>query len=210
RPVGLRRFALRQLGEELPDLGQELSEVRSTRTQLGAELLGLAAANADTKRLDPGPVRGGAPRLPAASDQHLCSALPRVRDEFLGEPTLPDSGLADEEIQDASAAHRALEASQELLELLLATDEWALRFPVGDLSWRRWHGRRLERGILPEDRLFQLAQLPSRLDPELVDEEPPSCVIGLEGFRLAPGAVERAHQLAAQVLSQRMSRDQGL
>src|SRR5207247_5472563 len=55
-----------------------------------------------------------------------------------------------------------------------------------------------------------LAQLSSWLDPELVDEEAASCVIGVESLRLAPGAVERAHQLAAQVLSERMLRDQGL
>ena len=43
-----------------------------------------------------------------------------------------------------------------------------------------------------------------RLDAELVDEHPPSFLVGLERFRLSTGAIEGEHQLTASALPKRV------
>ena len=67
-----------------------------------------------------------------------------------------------------------------------------------------------ERRVLLEDALVQRPQRLARLDPELVDEQPPPGGERLERLRLAARAVQREHQLAAQALAQRMLGDQRL
>ncbi len=68
--------------------------------------------------------------------------------------------------------------------------------------------RDVERGVLREDRVLQLVKRPSRFDPELREQRAPCRAIGVERFCLAPRAVEREHQLCAQTLAQRLSRDE--
>ena len=79
---------------------------------------------------------------------------------------------------------------------------------------RRAIGRRRvwsrERRVLLEDALVQRPQRLARLDPELVDEQPPPGGERVERLRLAARAVQREHQLAAQALAQRMLGDQRL
>jgi hypothetical protein len=50
----------------------------------------------------------------------------------------------------------------------------------------------------------------ARLDPELLDERPPRLPKGRERVRLPPSAVEGVHELGAEVLAERMLRDQRL
>ena len=49
-----------------------------------------------------------------------------------------------------------------------------------------------------EDRVLQVPQLDSRLETQLAVEELSAFPVGLEGLRLAAGAVEREHQEPAQ------------
>jgi hypothetical protein len=64
--------------------------------------------------------------------------------------------------------------------------------------------RPVERGVLCEDRLLELAQLPPRLDPQLFDERAPRFTEALQRVRLATRPVEREHVLRAQALAQRV------
>ena len=69
---------------------------------------------------------------------------------------------------------------------------------------------RLERSVLPEDRLLQTLQRRARLDPELVHEHAPRPLICVECLRLPAGPVEREHQLSAQPLAQGVLGDKRL
>ena len=55
-----------------------------------------------------------------------------------------------------------------------------------------------------EDRALELLQLVSRLDPQPVDECAARVLVGVEGFGLPAGAIERGHQVPAQTLAQRV------
>ena len=55
----------------------------------------------------------------------------------------------------------------------------------------------VESRVLSEDRLLELLEGRARLDPELVDEQPPGLAVDLERLGLATGAVEREHELRA-------------
>ena len=59
-----------------------------------------------------------------------------------------------------------------------------------------------------EDRALQFLQLGPGLETELAVEELSALPVGLEGLRLAAGAVEREHQEPAQPLAMRMLADQ--
>ncbi len=59
-------------------------------------------------------------------------------------------------------------------------------------------------GVLREDRLLELAQLPSRLEPELVDERAPGVAEALQRVGLPARPVEREHVLRAQALAHRL------
>ncbi len=69
-----------------------------------------------------------------------------------------------------------------------------------------WRGRRsqVEHGILREDLLVQFPQRGAGLDAEPVDEGRAGSLIRLERLRLPAGAVERQHQLCAEMLAERM------
>src|SRR4051794_12666470 len=87
-----------------------------------------------------------------------------------------------------------------LLQLAFAADEGrlcSLRLGIALLD-------RVEGGVLSEDRLLELAQRASGLDPELLDECSSRLLVGLERLRLAARPVQRNHQLATQALPQRM------
>ena len=79
------------------------------------------------------------------------------------------------------------------------------------LAFGRRSGRRqLEGGILVEDRLFEAAERCAGLEAEFADEESPSLLIDVESLCLSPAAVEREHQLAAQLLAQWVPGDERL
>ena len=67
-----------------------------------------------------------------------------------------------------------------------------------------------EGGILLEDPPMELLQPLPRCDSELLVERPPCLTVRSQRLRLPPGAVEREHQLCAQVLAERMLDDQHL
>ena len=79
---------------------------------------------------------------------------------------------------------------------------------------RRKLGRRLlrdfERGIVAQDRALEPLQLGRGVEPELVREREPRRAVDLERLGVAPRAVEREHQLAAQPLPERVRRDERL
>ena len=80
---------------------------------------------------------------------------------------------------------------------------------VSVLARRGAAGRELERRVVAKDAREQILQRASRLDAELVDERAPRVVVALERLRLAAGAVERKHELAAKPLAERVLLDQG-
>ena len=57
---------------------------------------------------------------------------------------------------------------------------------------------------------MQRAQLRAGLDADLIDERRARVTVRRERIRLAPGAVEREHQLRVQALTQRLAGDQRL
>ena len=67
--------------------------------------------------------------------------------------------------------------------------------------------RAVERGVMGEDRALQVLQLDSRLETQLTVEKLSAFPVGLEGLRLAAGAVEREHQEPAQPLAKRVFAD---
>jgi hypothetical protein len=66
----------------------------------------------------------------------------------------------------------------------------------------------IEGGILMQNGLVHRAKLRSGLDADLVRERLACLAVGLERLGLAPAAVERKHQLAAQPLTERVTRDE--
>ncbi len=73
---------------------------------------------------------------------------------------------------------------------------------------RRRRSRAGEGGVVLEDPAVKRAQLVARFDPELLDERPPHLTVGGERVRLPARAVEREHELGAEVLAEGMLRDQ--
>ena len=59
----------------------------------------------------------------------------------------------------------------------------------------------LEGRVLAENRLLELPQLPTGLDPELLDQRATGRLIGVEGLRLPAAAIQREQQLAAEPLA---------
>ena len=77
------------------------------------------------------------------------------------------------------------------------------------LGGRRRTGR-LQAALLAQDRAVQLLQVATRLDSELVDENPAALAVRLQRLRLPPGAIEGEHVLAAQPLAHRILLDEAL
>ena len=71
-------------------------------------------------------------------------------------------------------------------------------------------GPAAEGGVLAEYPSVKLLQLLARLDAQLLVERPPRLTVRRQCFRLPSGAVEREHELGAQVLAERMLGDQHL
>ena len=105
--------------------------------------------------------------------------------------------------QDEQANVAAEQDPAELVELALATDE-----PVDGLGQRRTAvtaaGRRVERRILAQDPLLELAKRPRRVETELVEKPPPDGRVVLERLGLTSASVEREHRLLLRALSERV------
>ena len=64
--------------------------------------------------------------------------------------------------------------------------------------------------VLTQDAAFELAQLRSRLDPELADQDGAHLSVGRQRIGLAAAAVERQQSLSPEPLTQRVFRSQFL
>ena len=82
----------------------------------------------------------------------------------------------------------------------------------GDVLRLAAHGRRweLQRRVLPEDRVLELAQLGARVERELLDKQRTRRAERRQRLGLTAGSIEREHLLRAQPLTQGMLRDQRL
>jgi hypothetical protein len=204
----LRGRGLRQSREQLAQLGQELSQIHSTGAELRCQHVAVGRANVAPQRLHPRPVRGSASRLPASPDQNPGTARPRLAEHLLGQPGLADPRLAGQENQAPATGERVVECAGQRGELALATDEHARRVRRAALLGRRCV--ELERGVLPQERLVELLELPAGFDAELLDEHRPRRPVGVESLGLAAASVERQHQLSVQPLPQRVLGDERL
>jgi len=121
-----------------------------SRPELSAKPVGLDLWYVAAKRLHPRPVGGRAACLPAAADKHLRAARLGAGCHLVGEPTLPDSGLAAQQDEPAVAGERVGESTIELLQLCLTADEDTprRRFFLGARSGH------VERAVMLQDRLL--------------------------------------------------------
>src|SRR6266540_3298331 len=78
------------------------------------------------------------------------------------------------------------------------------------LAGGRRRGEQVERGVLREDCLLQALQPDARLDAELVDQGLPGGAVGGQRLGLPAAAVQGEHELAVQVLAQRVLAHQRL
>ncbi len=74
----------------------------------------------------------------------------------------------------------------------------------------RGRQQQVERGVLGEDRLLEAAQGDARLHPQLAHQALVGVAVGRQRLGLAAAAVQGEHELAAQVLAQRLRADQPL
>ena len=134
--------------------------------------------------MHPRPVGRRSTRLPAATDENLDAAHLRAIDQLVRE-----SALAEELPQFSLAPHEDGAATVALIHL-----------PKSEIESR----------ILRQDCSLELAQRRARVDPELLDENAPALLKGLERLRLPSGTVEGEHQLPAKALAERMLSDEPL
>jgi hypothetical protein len=64
--------------------------------------------------------------------------------------------------------------------------------------------RRIQRGVLAEDRRLQLAQLRARLHADLVEQLAVRLAVGLQRLRLPAAPIQREHQMLHELLARRM------
>ena len=77
-------------------------------------------------------------------------------------------------------------------------------FRLLTLSAQRILRRQIERRILVEHRLMQVAQRLAGLDPEFFDERAARVLVRRQSFRLAAGAIQREHRQRPQPFAQRV------
>ena len=144
-------------------------------------------------------------------DGHAEDGHDRVADELLDRAAVALDGAAGG--GEVAVEHAPQRLGVERLRELGRLDE------VGEkdrdrlaplLDHERSGERRLERGVLTEDRLLELAQLCPRLEPQLLVERAPSVAIGLERVSLPASAVEGEHELCARALVEGMLGDRRL
>src|SRR5205823_2074697 len=136
--------------------------------------------------LGPRPVGRRSSLLRAAAPQHPGVRVLGAAGQLVCEPRLADAALAAEQEEATAPCLGVLERGAELRKLAVAADEDPGRPPPR--AWGRGSrrpARRLERGVLAQNRLLELLQRLARLDPQLLDERPPRLAVDLERFSLA-------------------------
>ena len=114
-------------GQELADLGHELSDVRGSTAKLRRKRARIAGADVRAERLTPGPVRRRSPGLPAASPQHPYATLPGTQGELVEQPALADARLPAYEEETAAARRSPPPASSTTRRLPFASEQSPLR-----------------------------------------------------------------------------------
>jgi hypothetical protein len=115
--------------------------------------------------------------------------------ELRSQPGLAHAVGADERDERARAAGGALPARAQPAQLAVAADQ--RRRGLGlELARQLGDGQLdLEVRVLAQDRLVQLAQRRTRLDPDLLDQGAAGLPVGLERLGLATAAIEGEHPL---------------
>jgi hypothetical protein len=184
--VGTRRLSqLRKLGQQPGELGRE-------GTQIGPHPLGPQRARHRAKRLHERLVGHGKPLVAAPIENRAEHAA----SELGGKPGLADPGLAGQHDGDTVPAPPQLAQPRELR--FAAHKRRVGRDLKRGGQYHRLEGRplgrrrrrRRERLVLRQDRLFELAELRARLDPELLNEDAAGLLVGGQRLSLTAGAVE--------------------
>ena len=154
-----RAGRLRQVGEELAQLGHDLGEVRGAGRELRAQRLRVALLDVARAATAPTASRPGR-RPPPSSGRRARGRRAPARGAITSSARrlLPMPGSPTSRNKPARPATRGLEAGEQLVELGLAPDEDAAgsapRPPAPGAPTDE-----VERGVLPQDRLLELAQL---------------------------------------------------
>ena len=122
------------------------------------------------------------------------------REQRVGQPALdPRRGLAQLVARDRE---RALGDDVDLARDAEVDEDRARR--DGLLARLR------ERDVLAQDRLLELLEPSTRLDPEVLAQQAAAVAVRLERLRLAARAVQSEHQLGPERLAERVGRDERL
>ena len=149
-----------------------------------------------------------APAAPGEQRERDPRALTMRLAGQLGGQSRPATARRTDDDRDPTAARAGLlpRCSQQL-ELAIASEERRR----GHQLRRELRGRRSgQRVVLAQHRRVELSQLRAGLHADLIDERRPRVPVRIERIRLAPGAIEREHQLRVQALTQRLAGDQRL
>lgn len=130
--------------------------------------------------------------------------IARMCHHLVCQPGLPDPGLAREQEHTAAAVTRVRESTQDAPQLRATAHEDAGRARGLGLA------RRLERGIVGEDRAFELLELRAWLQPEFFNEGRARIAVDVQRVRLTSRSVQREHQLATKALPQGLTRGERL
>jgi hypothetical protein len=121
--------------------------------------------------------------------------------ELGGQPRAPDALRAREDHHRAVSAARPVPRLVQDGQLGLPADEG----PGGlELGGQLGRGRPGEGRVLAQDRGVKLAQLGSRLDPDLLHEDLSRPPVGGERVGLPTGPVEREHEVPVEALAERV------
>jgi hypothetical protein len=165
------------------------------------------------QHLRPGPQGGRGGLVGAPAPRHPHPAGGGGRRHLLGEPGLPDAGLAAEQHHRPGPGRRRRQPRDERGQLVAAADEArpgrVARHRVGADRHRR-RPRPVHGGVLGEHGPLQALQLGAGVDAQLVAQQLPAARVRRERVGLAAGAVQREHQRPPQPLPQGVHRHQPL
>ena len=134
----------------------------------------------------PGPQQRGLARPRCAEDADQ-APLGEPRDELGDEPFAPEEHVGVADVEGRQALER-----------------------TGDDRAQRDRPHPLDGRLLQEDRALELLQRTTGLQPQFLAQKATRGLVGGERVGLAPGPVERRHQLPPQALLERVPRDQRL
>ena len=158
---GLGRRGLAQLGQGVAQAGMIWASSAASATELGSQGLGVGAGHVRAQRLDPRPVRRRAAGLPAPAREDGAPGPRRAALSSSARRLLPMPGSPASKQQAAAPGERRLERGVQIRELLARARR---RRGPGPRRPGAARAERIERRVLVEDRLLELAQRPARLD----------------------------------------------